>query len=484
MGMADPLSYQLSFTYAISSVDPSPLAVAVGDFTNDGNMDIVTANSGRTVSVLLGNGNGTFTAATGSPYPVGSVPRAVAVGDFTGDGNLDIVTANYNDGTVSVLLGNGNGTFTAATGSPYSVGLSNGYTQRTNAVAVGDFTGDGNLDIVTANDGTGSGTVSVLLGNGKGAFTAATGSPYPVDPVVGSLTAVAVGDFTGDGNLDIVTADFNYDNNDGTGTVSVLLGNGKGAFTVATGSPYPVGGGPRGVAVGDFNHDGNLDIVTANFDDGTVSVLLGNGKGAFTAATGSPYPVGGGPRGVAVGDFNHDGNLDIVTANGDGTVSVWLGNGKGTFTTKRTFTVGTSSASGTSSFPAAAAGDFTNDGYLDGIVFTVTNTNTVTVLLQPPPPLDVQVNTIQIAATAPFDGAVAMITETFSASDTTATIDWGDGTLPTSGEVSANADGTLTVSGNHTFLNSGTHRLSVTAYEGIRWGVGDGQAIVQPATGV
>ena len=154
-----------------------------------------------------------------------------------------------------------------------------------------------------------------------GGFAAAAGSPFAVGA---NPQSVAVADFNGDGNVDLVTANF------GDGTVTVLLGNGSGSFTPAAGSPYGVGTNPQSVAVGDFNGDGNPDIVTANNGANTLTVLLGDGTGGFAAAPGSPLPVGLFPQSVAVGDFNNDGNPDLVEANsGNNTVRVLLGNGMG-----------------------------------------------------------------------------------------------------------------------------------------------------------
>jgi hypothetical protein len=178
--------------------------VAVGDFNGDGVPDLAVTNSGpRTVSVLLGNGDGTFRTAFNCP--VGAAPTCVAVGDFDRDGILDlVVNNNVASGTVSVLMGNGDGTFRAA--GSYAAGIS------ASAVAVADLNGDGILDLAVANGG--SNNVSVLLGNGDGTFGAAVNypagggdQPFP--------RSMAVGDFNGDGTPDLVVA---------SDTVSVLLG--------------------------------------------------------------------------------------------------------------------------------------------------------------------------------------------------------------------------------------------------------------------
>ena len=295
------------------AVGADPVAVAVGDFNGDGNLDIVTANSGdNTVTILLGNGSGGFTAASDSPFAVGTNPDSVAVADFNGDGKPDIVTANTGTDDVTVLLGDGSGGFTAAPGSPFAVGL------FPHAVAVGDFNGDGKPDLVTANSG--NNTVKILLGNGSGGFTG--GGAFPA----GSFPqSVAVMDFNRDGKLDIVAA------NSGSRSVTVLQGNGSGGFAAAIGSPFRVGTSPQSVAAVDVNGDGKPDIVTANSGDNTVTVLLGNGTGGFTAAGGSPFAAGATPVSLAAGDFNGDGRPDIAVANvaianiDGGAVTVLLG---------------------------------------------------------------------------------------------------------------------------------------------------------------
>jgi hypothetical protein len=318
------------------SAGTGPDAVAVGDFNGDGKLDLAVANEGsNNVSILLGNGDGTFQAAV--DYGAGSNPSSVAVGDFRSDGKLDLVVANDGSSNVSILLGNGDGSFQAAVN--YGVG------SAPTAVAVGDFNGDGKLDLAVANEL--SNNVSILLGNGDGTFQAAVNYGAGM-----TLFAVAVEDFNGDGKLDLVVADAVSD------YVSVLLGNGNGTFKTAV--QYVAGLEPFSVAVADFNGDGKLDLAVANLENDYVSILLGNGNGTFKAAVN--YTTGIEPASVAAADFNGDGKLDLVVGgvNSDNAnvVSVLFGNGDGSFQAAVNY--------GAGSVPySVALGDFNGDGRLD-----------------------------------------------------------------------------------------------------------------------
>jgi hypothetical protein len=284
------------------------------------------------VSVLRGNGDGTYQAPQN--LPAGSLPRSLAVGDFNGDGILDLAVANSGDNTVSIRLGNGDGSFQPARTFPAG--------SFPRSVAVGDFNGDGILDLAVAD--VSSGTVSVLRGNGDGSFQS------PRSFAVGTFPdSVVVGDFNGDGILDLAVA------NDGSNSVSVLLGNGDGSFQPAR--SFPVGHRPLSVAVGDVHGDGRLDLAMANYGSNNVSVLLGNGDGSFQPAR--TFTVGREPSSVAVGDFNGDGISDLVMTNfADNNVGVLLGNGDGSFQPLRTFAVGSDPIS-------VALGDFYGDGISD-----------------------------------------------------------------------------------------------------------------------
>jgi hypothetical protein len=343
-----------------------PDFVAVGDFNGDGRADLAVANfDSNNVSILLGNGDGTFRAQ--KTYWIGGRPQSVAVGDFNGDGRADLAVNNtgsspdYN-GTVSVLLGNGDGTF--QTQKNYAVD------DGPQSVAVGDFNGDGKTDLAVANYGSYpdyNGTVSVLLGNGDGTFQTQKNYAVGWPP-----SSIAVGDFNGDAKPDLAVANYGTDLYS-LGNVLVLLGNGDGTFEVQR--EYAVGWQPYSVAVGDFNGDGKADLVVANNRSKNVSVRLGNGDGTFKAR--KNYAVGRKPQSVAVGDFNGDGKADLAVADTgsspdyNGNVSVLLGNGDGTFQAQKNYAVG--------DFPhSVAVGDFNGDGKAD---LAVANYHNVSILL-------------------------------------------------------------------------------------------------------
>ena len=224
------------------------------------------------------------------------------------------------------------------------------------AIAVGDFNGDGKLDLAVAGrsiSGT-SGTLTILFGDGAGGFIPAPGSPLTLPSIPASLAA---GDFNGDGKLDIALA------NGANNSLSLLLGDGAGGFNPAPGGSLGAGSAPISIVVGDFNDDGKADIALANTHGNNVSVLLGDGLGGFGSAAGSPFAVGVSPLVLLTGDFNADGKLDIATANGDGTVSILLGDGKGGFRSASTIVAGSGPVA-----VSLAAADLNRDGMLDLVV--------------------------------------------------------------------------------------------------------------------
>jgi outer membrane protein assembly factor BamB len=357
-------------------------SVAVADVNRDSKVDLLVVNQcastsscvNGTVGVLLGNGNGTFQTAV--TYNSGGFnPSSIAVADVNGDGKPDLLVTNVcasygncpSGGSVSVLLGNGDGTFRAAVA--YASGAVD-----TNSVAVADVNCDGKLDLIVASDcitsGCVNGVVGVLLGNGDGTFQAAVS--YETNAVY--AYSVAVADVSGDGIPDLLVA--NLSNNNGTsGAVSVLLGNGDGTFR----APVIYGSGgyeSLSIAVADVNKDGKLDLVVSNTcingnncNNGAVGVLLGNGDGTFQTAV--SYGSGGSDGGlvtgsVAVGDVNGDGNPDIVVVNqgngNEGNLGVLLGNGNGTFQPAVTYGAGGYYAT------SVGIGDVNGDGKPDLVV--------------------------------------------------------------------------------------------------------------------
>jgi Bacterial Ig-like domain (group 3)/FG-GAP-like repeat/FG-GAP repeat len=321
----------LSFTPTSDLTGIGPYAVAVGDFNGDGTDDIAVANDvAGTVSILIGYGNGSFKPHV--DYPTEPGADSLTVADVNGDGNLDLVVTNGGaPSTVSVLLGNGDGTF--QTHVDYTVG------NYAYSPVVGDFNNDGKLDIVVTNFS--DSTFSLLLGNGDGTFQ----TPQTI-PALHQTLSIAGADFNNDGNLDIAGTD--SDNN----LVTVYMGNGSGGFS---GTDYKGGSQPVSLAIGDFNGDKIADLAVANVcsdidpecilgGPGTTSIFLGNGDGTFQAK--KDFITSYDSLSIAVDDFNGDGRLDVVVANGcnecdsAGNVTVQLGNGDGTLQPARSYTVG------------------------------------------------------------------------------------------------------------------------------------------------
>jgi hypothetical protein len=369
----------VSFTRKDYTAGNGPSSVAVADFRGIGKLDLAVANSqDNTVSILLGNGDGTF--QTQVPYSSGGyTPVSVAVGDFKNNGNLDLAVVNAcgsssscTSGTVSILLGNGDGTFTL--GNSFITSIAPTF------VAVGDFNADGNLDLAVAN-GMGD-TVYILLGDGTGNFTLSSAPATGVNP-----TWVVVGDFNNDGILDLAVANAGTALSRGD-SITVLLGNGDGTFTPTGASPIPSEGySPVALGVGVFNSSfSDLDLAVANAcgtdstctSVGKVAIQAGNGGGAFTYT--SDTSAGTGPSALAVADLNADGNLDVAVADAAGSaVSILLGDGLGDLTLQ---TSPASPSTGASPF-SIAKGDFNGDGGMD-LVTANEGLGKVSVLLQAP----------------------------------------------------------------------------------------------------
>ena len=298
------------------------------DFNGDGKPDLVAADG----TVLLGKGDGTFT--TGIPL---SVPGSlIATGDFNGDGKPDVLIVSFSSTNLYIFLGNGDGTFRTPVITNMGTSLS--------SVVVADLNGDGKLDVLGTIPGA---ALLVLLGKGDGTFGA--GVTYPV--LSNSTNFLAVGDFNADGKVDIALAA-----NSGTsapGSVGVLLGKGDGTFQAAvtsTGVSNPVG-----MAAGDFNGDGKLDLLVSDSTTGQTFLLAGNGNGTFQTPTAATSKAGL----LGTADVNGDGKPDAIIVT-DPFVAVFLGKGDGTFTAENTYHVASEGNS-----ESITIGDFNGDGRLD-----------------------------------------------------------------------------------------------------------------------
>jgi|SRR6185312_9348475 len=286
-----------------------PYSVEAFDLNGDKIADLVITNlDDSSITVLLGKGKGYFTEVAGSPFAAGYMPNDIAIGDFNKDGKPDLAFANHDRKYLTVLTGDGKGSFAPLKGSPFHVDVR----PHTHGIVAGDFNGDGNLDLVT--DSWGNNRLAILFGNSSHGFNA--GVKY-INVGKHPYQRIRSADLNKDGHLDIVTT--NLDGNNAT----ILLGDGKGNFHEPLGSPFSCGDSPFGVAIGDINGDGNLDLAIVNSPSVTASntgrdgltVLLGDGKGKFTTMRGSPFSTGVGPTRVAIGDLNGDGLADIVVTN-------------------------------------------------------------------------------------------------------------------------------------------------------------------------
>jgi type II secretory pathway component GspD/PulD (secretin) len=317
------------------TVGAVPVAITAADFDNDGARDLATANSqDNSITVLLNQGNGNFAQATGSPIALGANeqgPEAIASGVFrlTDATHLrqpaDLVIANAGSNTVSVLLGNGDGTFVEAAGSPFAVGT------QPRAVVVADFNGDGKLDFAVANSGDNS--ISVFEGNGDGTFAQFPNSPFKLAASEQGPVAMVTGNFAHQGTPDLAVV--NQATNDVAILTASGDSTFNGTFTEVAGSPITVGQLPVAIAGGDLNADGIPDLAVVNQTDNTVTVLLNNGDGTFVPAAGSPLPTSTTPSGITIADFTQDGLGDIAVTNaGVSTLGVYIGLGSGLFSSR------------------------------------------------------------------------------------------------------------------------------------------------------
>jgi hypothetical protein len=328
------------------TLNQSAVAMASADLNEDGLGDVLGVTSGGVAVLLSEKGSTNYSGPV--VYPAGKGPVSIAVGDFNGDGHVDVVTANSNGDDITILFGSGNGTL----GAPVHMSAGAGPV----AVVAADFNGDGNLDIAVADFN--SNQVSILFGNGDGTF-----QPPAMFAAGSQPASLSLGDFNNDGKLDIAAVSQ-------TGTITVLLGNGAGGFTVTAGSP-------SGAAytysntVADFNGDGILDIAVAEYTpnpSGSIYVCLGKGDGTFQAPTQIGLPQYA--PAVTSGDLTGNGHPDLIavlsnqTSESINALAVLANDGKGNFAAPQ--------LDGSPETPVSiAAVDLNRDGKLDVIVGSI-----------------------------------------------------------------------------------------------------------------
>jgi len=332
---ASPVSY---------ATGTSPFALIAADLRGNRQIDLVTVNMPNgidqpgTLSVLLGNGNGTFQAHV--DYSVGDFPVGIVAGDFNDDGKTDLAIANKFDNTISVLYGNGDGTF--QTQALVDIG------SEPASIGIGDFNGDGKADLIASC--VGSGVVTVLLNTGGGSFARVDSSTGLFGP---DRSLVVTGNFTSPGTLDAVIS------SEIQAQIYLLKGQGNGSFGPPTAVQKTSAGEVYSLLAADINHDGKPDLASGSVGFTQFSVLFGKGSGEFSAPIVSPiFAI----ESIVLADINGDGFLDLLAPEeGLSSVAVVLGNGKGQFGLPKT-----DNLSGTAYGPnSTVVGDFNGDGKLD-----------------------------------------------------------------------------------------------------------------------
>jgi FG-GAP-like repeat len=308
------------------TIASEPSDVVLGDMNKDGRLDLIVANGqARSILVLLNDGT-PFRAAAARTAAVPNIPGEMVLGDVNGDGNLDLACISHDSYGVTLLLGDGKGGLALAPNSP--IVMKQGQHPHTHGLGIGDFNGDGKLDLATVNNADND--VSVAFGDGRGGFVRAPGSPFAVGP---SPYPLALGDVNTDGRLDMIatataTGPARAQQLPLSRALTLLLGDGRGGFQT---SQIPMRTGePWFVAIGDVNGDRKPDLVVTHHEKHELTVLLGDGAGRFRETSDSPFDMGHNAYQIVLADVNRDGRSDIVATAGDG-IRIMLGDGSGGF---------------------------------------------------------------------------------------------------------------------------------------------------------
>jgi hypothetical protein len=349
------------------SVQGGPGNVLIGDMNNDRKLDLVVACAGaRSITILEGKGNGQF-GATLSNTTLAEAPGEIALGDMNGDGKLDVAVTSHDSYGVVLLTGDGKGGLAQSPASPFVMKL--GQHPHTHGLAVADINRDNKLDLITCNNADND--ISLALGDGRGNFTRAPQS-FPVGP---SPYPFGAGDVNNDGWLDIVatataTGPSRREQLPLSRALTLLLSDGKGGLAphqlpLRTGEPWFA-------AIADLNGDGRSDIIATHHEQSALTVMIGDGRGGFTEANGSPFDFGVSLFHLVIADVDRNNTMDVVAATGD-SVRVLLGDGRGAFKPAASIPVGRGAW-------RIAAADLNGDGAID-VVTSNSESNNVSVLL-------------------------------------------------------------------------------------------------------
>ena len=348
-----------------------------GDFNGDGIPDLALLWNANTfnsppysITILFGNGKGSFTAGPTTAVTGAQSYASVSAGDWNGDGKTDLIILSYNGSSISYvtsLLGNGDGTFGAPqTGVAFNQGAVGGDVIL-GSIVTADFNGDGKVDLAIVGDYVSTGGITVLLGNGDGTFTAAGANLAPNQ----GFGVVATGDFNGDGILDLVAANYFE-----PGGATIFLGKGDGTF-VPSATPLTIDSFTKSMVVGDFNADGVLDLAIG-YSSG-VNIFLGKGDGTFQQT--AQNSVSGSGISLVAGDFNQDGKLDLAGIdNYNDQIDLFLGAGDGSFAES----VGTPNVGQTALGPFAIVVEDLNEDGVPDLALLTNNASTATILLTEP----------------------------------------------------------------------------------------------------